>query len=240
MRNPSFKVLALVPFFFVVTSSLFSQEKEVHQSKFRKWMIEKPKGLYNVTTFDFNLSTPPVLNGMQTTFGYKFNPFIGVGAGIGIERFYHIQMYQTFITNLTMMPVFGEVRYTILQKRITPVVALKGGYRFLINYPYTQVSRWTEDIFPGYAWNTYEVYSEYTQGGFAYGVEAGVKARINERLSLYLSAEFTQWSVSGYYYKWTYQHLSAPGGQPSDKTSYFYLPTIAYNEVLYIRFGITF
>ena len=240
MQNPTSKIIVIFLVLFIFAFPSFSQETKAHKFNFKKWMIEKPTGLYNVTTFNIDLLYPPVVNGMQTTFGYKFNPYVGVGAGVGIERFYHIHMYDTLIANLTMTPVFGEIRYTILQKRITPVVALKGGYRFLINYPNTQIRRWSEDIFPGFAWNTYEVYTEYTKGGFMFGVEGGVKARIHERLSLYLSAEFTQWSVSGYYYKWTFQHLSAPGGQVVDKTSYYYLPSIAYTETLFIRLGITF
>lgn len=55
-------------------------------------------------------------------FGYQLNPYLfaGLGAGVGL--------YDEF--DKLGIPVFANVRYTILNKRISPFVDAKGGYSF--------------------------------------------------------------------------------------------------------------
>ena len=242
MQNSFSKSLS---FFFLSLFLLHSffpicQAQQVSSPVKKNWLLEKPQGFYNVTTFNIDPVYGPVLNGMQTICGYKFNPYIAVGGGVGIERFVNIHMYEKLITNLTLSPVFAEIRYTVLKKRITPVFAMKGGYKFLINLPHTQVVNRTEGINPPTSWNEYQDYDDYKQGGFFVAIEGGVKAKVYERLSLYFSAEFSQWSVSGYHYHWVRQYVLMPDGIPTVSVDYYSLRTLAYNQVLLFRLGISF
>ena len=44
------------------------------------------QGLYNNTSFAIVSWKGNLFSGMQTVFGYKFNPHLGLGGGVGIER----------------------------------------------------------------------------------------------------------------------------------------------------------
>jgi hypothetical protein len=213
-------------------------ETAVHNKK--NWLTEDSHGFYNVTTFSIDFLEPPVVNGMQTICGYRLNPFISIGGGVGIERYVGMNVYDTLTANLTLLPVFGEIRYTILDKKVSPVIALQGGYKFLINRSSTEVTTWKEDIFPPFAYRIYDEYNYYYEGGFMFTIEAGVRAKVYKRLAIYFSANYSVWTVAGDYYKWTYEYLSAPGGQPKVTYTHYTLPTMAYNQMLLFRLGIAF
>ena len=240
------QILVRSTFLFIFLLSLFfpwytmSQPGEKAVQDKKNWLSDDRKGFYNVTTFSVNPLDSPVLNGIQSICGYRLNPYIAIGGGVGLERFVNLNMYDTLSANLSLLPVFAEIRYTILTSRITPVLALQGGYKFLLNRSSTQVSSWRVDVYPPYAWTTYDEYDYYSQGGYFFTVEAGVKAKIYERLGIYLSACYSVWSVSGDHYIWTYQYLSSPDGAPKETTSHSILPSMAYNQVLLIRLGISF
>lgn len=51
--------------------------------------------------------------------GYRFNEHWAAGAGIGIEIFDH-----------NLYPLFAELKYTLWDHRISPYLAMKGGYAF--------------------------------------------------------------------------------------------------------------
>ena len=63
--------------------------------------------------------------GASLTLGARMSPhfFVGVGAA---------GKYQ-FKTELVRLPVFADVHYYVLNKKITPFVALQGGYSFVLN-----------------------------------------------------------------------------------------------------------
>ena len=92
-----------------------TDEKMVHNKK--NWLVENSKGFYNVTAFSIDPFKGPVLNGIQTVCGYRLNPFIAIGGGIGLERYVGMNMYDTLTANLSLLPVFAEIRYTILNKK---------------------------------------------------------------------------------------------------------------------------
>jgi hypothetical protein len=213
-------------------------ETVVHNKK--NWLVEDSQGFYNVTTFSIDPFKGPVLNGMQTICGYRLNPFIAIGGGIGLERYIGMNMYDTLTANLSLLPVFAEIRYTILNKKVSPVIALQGGYKFQLNRSSSEVSTRKVDIFPPFAYTIYDEYDYYYEGGFSFTIEAGVRAKLYQRLGIYLSADYSVWTMSGDHYKWTYEYLSAPGGLPKETTSHYILPTMAYTQMLLIRVGITF
>ena len=242
MQKAIIKFFISLLFLFCLFSAhhLLSQPVETTVQNEKNWLTEDKHGFYNVTTFSIDFLEPPVLNGMQTICGYRLNPFIAIGGGVGIERYVGMNMYDTLTANLTLLPVFAEIRYTILNKKVSPVIALQGGYKFLINRSSTEVNTWKEDIFPPFAYRIYDEYDYYYEGGFSFTIEAGVKAKLYQRLAIYFSANYSVWTVSGDYYRWTYEYLSAPGGQPKETTTYYTLPTMAYNQMLLFRVGIAF
>lgn len=210
------------------------------QSGFRNWMVEKPRGLYNNTSFAIVSERGNLFSGMQTIFGYKFNPHLGVGGGVGIERFSKLPTYSYYTGNFTLMPLFAEVRYTVLKTRFTPVIALQGGYKVLINTPTTQMDEWMEWVYPPIAWNYYYNYDTYTRGGLFWAVEIGMNARVYKRFGLYASVSYSMWSVAGTNHYWIYQATEFGAGQLSAIATEYTQDVLAYQGIFLFRLGFTF
>jgi len=212
------------------------------QAQKANWMDEKPVGFYNVTGFSiFSFTNSGWMNGMQTICGYKFNPYLGLGGGIGIERFTNLPTYGSYSANFTLLPVFADIRYTVTKTKVSPVIAVDAGYKFLINIPSSQMVTWTDSIYPPYAWNDYYLYDTYLRGGFFFTAELGVRFRVYKRLGLYCSADYSLWSVSGENHYWVYQYV--PGEEPGTIkliTTETVQKVLAYQHVFLIRFGFTF
>jgi hypothetical protein len=232
--------LTLIQFFgYAQSHYLTAQTVNSASPHEHRWLEDNPRGFYNVTTFSADFFYSPVINGMQTICGYRLNPFIAIGGGIGIERYVSMKMYDTLTANLTQMPVFGEVRFTLLKGKISPVIALQGGYKFLINESSSQVASWDVAGYPP-SYTHYDEYDYYHEGGFCFTVEAGVRMKVYRRFAVNLSACYTVSSVSGDHYKWMYVHLVAPGGGDIVNTYLTRVPTLAYQHILLFRLGFSF
>jgi hypothetical protein len=242
MQKKTVKFFVSIFFFFSLCSyhEAIGQSDEAQSLKKFKWLAEDSQGFYNVTTFSFDFFNGPFVNGLQTINGYRLNPFIAIGGGIGLERYVNMDMYDTFTANLSLLPVFAEIRYTVLNRKVSPVIALQVGYKYLLNRSSTQITAWKVDIYPGYAWTTYNEYDYYTRGGLFFTIEGGVKAKVYKKLAVYLSASYSVGSVSGDHYLWAYEYLSAPGGEPKETTSREIHPAFAYAQMLLLRLGIAF
>jgi hypothetical protein len=140
--------------------------------------------------------------------------------------------YDTLSANLSLMPVFAEVRYIILNKRVSPVIAVNGGYKLLLNIPSSQAVSWTQEVYPGFIWNDFYEYDTFNQGGFFLTVEAGVKANVWKRLCVCLSADYSLWSVAGDHHYWIYEHT---GGNTTE--THEVSRTVAYTHVFMLRLG---
>ncbi|MEI8006168.1 MAG: hypothetical protein WCI48_08170 [Bacteroidota bacterium] len=207
---------------------------------FQRWMVEKPKGLYNNTSFAIVSERGNLFSGMQTIFGYKFNPHLGVGGGVGIERFSNLPTYSYYTGNFTLMPVFAEVRYTVLKTRFTPVIALQGGYKWLVNTPTTQMDEWMEWVYPPIAWNYFYNYDTYTRGGMFAALEIGVNAMVYRRFGLYASVSYSIWSVAGTNHYWVYQATEMSPGDVSAIATEYTQDVLAYQSIFLFRLGFTF
>jgi hypothetical protein len=203
-------------------------------------MEESPRGWYNVTTFSIVNSTGQSFNGMQTIFGYHINPHLGAGLGFGIERFAKMPMYDSFTANLTMLPVFADLRYTVLKSKVSPVIALNLGYKFLVNIPSTKYVTYTDTIYSGTAWNTWYYNDTYNRGGWFLNAEIGVKLRIIKRFSLNGSVGYSLWSVSGNRNTWLYQFLPASGGGVKETLLTATEKTLAITHTFLFRIGFGF
>ena len=205
-----------------------------------RWLEEKPRGLYNNTSFAIISGRGNLFSGMQTIFGYKFNPYLGIGGGIGIERFTNLPTYSYYTANFTLMPVFAEVRYTILKTRVSPVIALQGGYKWLINTPSSQMDEWMECVFPPYAWNYFYNYDTYKRGGFFAAAEIGVNAKVYGRFGIYSCISYSIWSVSGDNHYWIYNYTSFGPGEVSYIATENISHVLAYQQIFLFRLGFSF
>ena len=76
---------------------------------------------YMVGTGDFESST---LNEITTSHGYQICPQLFVGAGAGV----HLYKFNGDDGIHYNLPVFGNMRYDILETKFTPFIDVKGGY----------------------------------------------------------------------------------------------------------------
>ena len=66
---------------------------------------------------------------LTTTHGYQFNSKFFLGGGVG-----YTYVYNNHHDNFSLIPVFADIHYTILDKRITPFIDVKGGYALNASY----------------------------------------------------------------------------------------------------------
>lgn len=198
------------------------------------------QGLYNNTSFAIVSWKGNLFSGMQTVFGYKFNPHLGLGGGVGIERLRNLPTYSYYKANFTLLPVFAELRYTVLKTRFSPVIAIQGGYKVLINTPSSQMEEWMKWVYPPYAWNYYYNYDTYLRGGLFANLEIGVNAKIYKRFGLYASVDFSIWSVSGENHYWVYNATSTIYGKTTAIITEYLTPIMAYQQLFLFRLGFTF
>ena len=64
-------------------------------------------------------STEGTIPDLLGVVGYQINKHFSVGVGTGVEAFH-----------ISMLPLFGDVRYYFLNDRFTPFINLKAGYAF--------------------------------------------------------------------------------------------------------------
>ncbi|MDN0050556.1 hypothetical protein QVO10_14430 [Bacteroides gallinaceum] len=58
---------------------------------------------------------------IYTTHGFQFNPYLYVGAGAGIR----------LGDSYTAIPIYADVNYTMLKKKVSPFIDAKIGYSLL-------------------------------------------------------------------------------------------------------------
>ena len=220
----------------------FGQETGTPDKKGDPSFSEKSTGFYNVTTFSPVTFSGQFLNGLQTICGYKINKYLSIGGGIGYERFTSIPTYDNFKTDLSLLPVFADIRYTVLNRKFSPVIALNAGYKILLNKPSTQIHYDTvySNILGVSAQNDYSDYDTYKCGGFFITAEAGVKARVFRRVALYLAVDYSLWSVSGVYHLMNREYLLGSGGWVLTGSTETTDKSLAYVHVFLVRLGIVF
>lgn len=90
----------------------------------------REKGWYHFTRGSVLGSIGDVDFALQHSSGYKFNRFLGVGLGVGVDNLSY-QRNETVPT----YPVFAEIRGFIHPKRLSAFYALGGGYAFTKGAP---------------------------------------------------------------------------------------------------------
>jgi hypothetical protein len=108
------------------------------------------------------------------TNGYMFNEHWAAGAGVGFEIFDH-----------NLFPLFAELRYTLWDSRISPIMAMKGGYSFG-NFK----EKHHEELYV--SWSPYHVNDAGLRhyGGMMLHPEIGVKVPLDGNSDLLITAAY--------------------------------------------------
>ena len=106
--------------------------------------------------------------------GYMFNEHWAAGAGVGFEIFDH-----------NLFPLFAELRYTLWDHKISPFVAVKGGYSFG-SFKATHYDKLYLN------WTPYQINDAELRhyGGLMFHPEIGVKVPLNENTDLMFTAAY--------------------------------------------------
>lgn len=203
---------------------------------------EKQTGFYNVTTLSVVTFTGQFLPGIQTICGYKINKYLSVGGGVGYEYYKSLPTYDNFEADLSLLPVFADIRLTPLTGRITPVIAVDAGYKIVLKKTSTQVRYDTvySNTIGVESRNNYADSNIYTSGGPFITGEIGVRALISKKVGVYLSVAYSLWSISGTYYLSDKQELLGSAGWVAAGKSEPVEKSLAYVHAFLLRFGITF
>jgi hypothetical protein len=204
--------------------------------------MEKPTGFYNVTSFTPVTTNGDFFNSVQTVCGYKLIPQLAIGAGIGYEHFRSIATYADFKADLSLLPVFIDIRYTVLKGKVSPVVTVEAGYKFLLNKPSTQTIYDTvySSILTVAQRDDLMDYEVYSRGGAFITAGIGIKIRITGILSLYCAPEYSLWSISGNHYYSDHTYLEGQAGWAKVNSTEAVSKTLSYIHVFQVRLGIVF
>ncbi|GDX53355.1 hypothetical protein LBMAG27_24020 [Bacteroidota bacterium] len=108
-----------------------SMKQETVKGKNFSAMNIKSKGYFNVTNVGLLAGSNGAGALFETVNGYRFNHFLEVGGGTGIEY-----------TNVVLLPVYLSVRSDLLKGKSTPFIHADCGYNFYVGsrnnyyYPY--------------------------------------------------------------------------------------------------------
>ncbi|MDR2584720.1 MAG: hypothetical protein LBC84_00630 [Prevotellaceae bacterium] len=163
------KKIIIITIFLVAGINLLAQDRS------------KSEGYYNLTQLSFlmgevNEDAPtPVKQNMIPSVvninGYRANEHFSIGLGIGMTPF-----------SYTIFPVFADLRITLFDDHLSPVLALKAGYAF------------TNSKKDAWEYHSNDVTN---RGGAMVNPEFGIKVSITERADFMLTI--------GYWY----QHLKS-------------------------------
>jgi hypothetical protein len=245
MQKKSFEFfLAFLFYTCCLFNTGYGQITGTHYEKGDSSFIEKPTGFYNVTTFSPLTFDGQFLSGVQTICGYKINKHLSIGGGIGYERFISILTYDNFKANLSILPIFADIRYTFPEHQFSPVIAIDGGYKFLLNKAGTQTrydTTYSTIDLEVSSRNDLRDYNIFNQGGPFITAEAGIKAKVYRRLALYLAFDYSLWRISGDYYLTNRTDLL---GSDNNWVKSGLVETmeksVAYVNVFLVRLGISF
>lgn len=158
----------------------------------------KYKGYYNISDVGLLFGnrtgyySAPTFVSAQMINGYRFMPNLSVGIGVGAE----------YISNQTLLPVFGEVRYDLLKKSFTPFVTLQGGYGL-------PTKRGSDDYYSSYQYF----------GGIMMNAAVGVKKYLAQNFGIVASLGFRHQQIS-YSYSYSYYWDEAYNNETFTKNIY--------------------
>ena len=97
----------------------------------------REKGWYHATRAAILSGVDDLDFSLQHSTGYKFNRWLGIGLGAGVENLDYLQS-----ATIPTYPVFLEIRGYLSAKNVSPFYALGGGYAMVGKEPETTNNRW--------------------------------------------------------------------------------------------------
>lgn len=127
-----------------------------------------------VYSYPYTHTRMTVAPSVTITNGYMFNEHWAAGAGVGYEIFDH-----------NLFPLFAELRYTLWDSKLSPVMSMKGGYAFG-NFK----AKHYDDLYLD--WSPYHVNdaSLRNYGGIMLHPEISVKVPLNGNSDLLITAGY--------------------------------------------------
>ncbi|MGA3013343.1 MAG: hypothetical protein ABSD71_04845 [Bacteroidales bacterium] len=220
----------------------FGQTNVTDNQKSTPPPVIRQTGFYNVTTFIPVTFNGQFLSGIQTICGYRINSHLAVGGGIGYERFTSLLTYENFKADMNLLPVFADIRYTFFDQRFSPVVAVDGGYKFMLKKAVTQnrIDTTLGNIDGISSRTDYLDNNVFSQGGFFFTAEGGVRAKVSKKVALFLSVDYSLWQVSGDYYLTSQNDILGSDGWVLSNPVTTTENSIAYVNIFFVRLGIAF
>lgn len=86
---------------------------------------------------DLGIGIPNFMS-LDAVYGYNFSPNFFVGGGVGGKMWLTAGLINDGGA-LASLPIYGQVRYTLSNKRIAPYAALSGGYDTAVGAPYVGI-----------------------------------------------------------------------------------------------------
>ena len=86
---------------------------------------------------DLGIGIPNFMS-LDAVYGYNFSPNLFVGGGVGGKMWLTAGLINDGGA-LASLPIYGQVRYTLGNKRIAPYAALSGGYDTVAGAPYVGI-----------------------------------------------------------------------------------------------------
>lgn len=164
-----------------------SMKQETVKEKNFSAMNIKSKGYFNVTAVGLMAGENGAGALFETVNGYRFNHFLAIGGGVGIEY-----------TDVVLMPLYLSVRSDLLKGKTTPFVHADCGYNFYVG------GRNNNNFY-------YYDYNERNTNKGGLNASAGVGVKINTRgdcaFLINWSYKIEQWSRD-YNYNDTHTHYA--------------------------------
>jgi len=148
----------------------------------KKWDLNiKEKGYFNITDVGVLAGRDSYQNKYSFSFllinGYQLKNRLSFGLGTGLE-----------FMDIPLAPAFIDIRHTIFKGKLSPFVAVRGGYSFpLVNY-------YENGYEPRY------------QGGYMVGSVIGIKNYITDNAALVLSVGFRHQQLRSTRTDWFWAH----------------------------------
>lgn len=194
--------------------------------------------LSDITSVEISPFQKSVVNGASTVVDYPVLGGLSAGIGVAYHRLIQSTTYDTVKANFNLLPVFAEVRYDFFPDKNSPFIAAAGGYSIMLTQSSSTEGYKYIEIYPPYAWTDKYFYDAYTSGGVYFSADCGYKFRLNKKIAITASVNYTLLQVHGNHKIGYYQHLPDENTGSRVITSYQQWDVMAYMHLFLIKAGI--
>lgn len=141
VETPIFPIFTLVGYaagaiFALVGLPIYFAGKDIVVSNGGQFISMEGNAKGVATMVDLGIGIPNFVS-LDAVYGYNFTPNFFVGGGVGGKMWLTAGL--AYDGALASLPIYGQIRYTLSNKRIAPYAALSGGYDVVVGAPYLGV-----------------------------------------------------------------------------------------------------